>query len=82
MRKVDRAYFDFYPYLLGYVPDDIAGKRTLDIGRCGLGGSSVGGATTGGAMISSGSVDITGSEGAPERSNRPCSRRRSSSSGA
>ncbi len=30
--RFDRAYFDFYPYLEGYIPSDIAGKRTLEIG--------------------------------------------------
>jgi ubiquinone/menaquinone biosynthesis C-methylase UbiE len=30
--RFDRAYFDYYPYLLGYVPEGIAGKRVLEIG--------------------------------------------------
>lgn len=30
--RFDRAYFGFYPYLLGYVPTDLGGQRTLEIG--------------------------------------------------
>ena len=28
----DQAYMDFYPYLRGYIPDDIYGKKVLEIG--------------------------------------------------
>ena len=27
LRRFDELYFDFYPYLAGYVPDDVTGKR-------------------------------------------------------
>lgn len=30
--RFDRAYLDFYPYLPGYVPADLSGQRTLEIG--------------------------------------------------
>jgi SAM-dependent methyltransferase len=30
--RFDRAYFAFYPYLPGYVPGDLTGARTLEIG--------------------------------------------------
>jgi SAM-dependent methyltransferase len=30
--RFDRAYFDYYPYLLGYLPDDFESSRVLEIG--------------------------------------------------
>jgi ubiquinone/menaquinone biosynthesis C-methylase UbiE len=30
--RFDSAYLDFYPYLTSYIPDDVAGKRVLEIG--------------------------------------------------
>jgi SAM-dependent methyltransferase len=40
LRKFDDAYLSFYPYLAGYIPDDLAGKRVLEIG---LGYGTLGG---------------------------------------
>ena len=40
LRKFDDAYLSFYPYLSGYLPDDLAGQRVVEIG---LGYGTLGG---------------------------------------
>jgi SAM-dependent methyltransferase len=55
LRKFDDAYLSFYPYLTGYLPDDLAGKRVLEIG--------LGYGTLGGVLVDRGArytgVDIS-----------------------
>lgn len=61
LRKFDDAYLSFYPYLTGYLPDDLHGKRVLEIG---LGYGTLGsvlvdrGARYTGVDISPGPVDM------------------------
>ncbi len=40
LRKFDAEYLSFYPYLTGYLPDDLMGKRVMEIG---LGYGTLGG---------------------------------------
>lgn len=55
LAKFDDAYLDFYPYLTGYLPKDLTGKRVLDIG--------LGYGTLGGVLVDRGArytgVDIS-----------------------
>jgi SAM-dependent methyltransferase len=54
--RFDRAYFDFYPYLPEYLPADLSGQRTLEIG---LGYGSLG------QLIAERGADYSGVDIAP-----------------